>query len=165
MTHDGFKSLAERCDKWPDHPWIVAIDAMFSELRADLVHAPSRAETPGFVCPCCAGSCCPHCGAQPAAKPSDVEVRGDMIQAALDAWPSNRPKISGAAIERIYRAMRALEPERPVEITEAMIERAITAGQGGDSWRGWASAKPYRDGMRRALEAALSTPPSEGEGR
>lgn len=146
ILHDGLKSLAERlgrdCSSPNPDDLVNAIDAMFSELRADLVHAPSRS------------------------KPSDVEVTEAMKDAGMEVWANTHPLYNMRAVMgTVYVAMRALEPERPVEITEAMIERAITAGQGGDSWRSWASAKPYRDGMRRALEAALSTPPSEGETR
>lgn len=61
---------------------------------------------------------------------------------------------------QVYRAMKVLEPKRPVGFTEGMVERALAAWH--TSAKGPCGAYGH---MRAALRAALATPPAEGEAR
>lgn len=53
--------------------------------------------------------------------------------------------------ERTYRAMRALEPKRPVEISEEMVERALAVFFSLPTTRDF-----FNSDMRAALQAALN---------
>lgn len=155
--------------KWEDFQALSGLlDAMFTELRADLVGEPSHAKISDV------GYIQSQMGTFPRmadhvaslkAKTSDVEVTDAMVQAGGDAyWKEMKPNVGPGlhiGLRVAYRAMRALEPKRPVEITDDAVRRALRRFRHED-WR-YLFSPGEMHAMREAIQAALT--PNEEETR